>query len=319
MSKEINRRDFGAVLLVVTIWGASFTIIKLGLHNFSPMLLGALRYFFAAIPAILFIRPPAVRAKYWITYGLTVGVGQFGCLFYAIHLGMPAGLASVVHQSQALFTFLFSTVLLMEPVSRSQVTGLGIAATGLCFIGYNTGIAAIPLGALLITLAGAAFWGLSNIVIRKAAAAAAERGEQKLDMFGMVVWSSLVPSVPFLLFALIQDSPKTIYSAITTLSGMSLFAILYLAFGATLFGFGVWSNMLSKYSAGQIAPLSLLVPVTGLLTAGLVLHEQLSITQWVGCFAVVSGLLVATFRRSGAMSKNANGSYCPNLLKDLLV
>ena len=295
MSREINRRDFGAVLLVVTIWGASFTIIKLGLHNFSPMLLGALRYIFAAIPAILFIRPPAAKPKYWITYGLTVGVGQFGCLFYAIHMGMPAGLASVVHQSQALFTLVFSTVLMKEHVSRSQVTGLGIAATGLFFIGDNTGIAAIPLGALLITLAGAAFWGLSNIVIRKASAAAAERGEQQLDMLGMVVWSSLIPPVPFVLFALFQDSPKTIYTAITTLSGVSLFAILYLAFGATLFGFGVWSKMLSKYSSGQIAPLSLLVPVTGLLTAGLVLHEQLSITQWAGCFFVICGLIVATF------------------------
>ena len=294
MNKEINRRDFGAVLLVVTIWGGSFTIIKLGLHDFSPMLLGALRYIFAAIPAILFIRPPAVKPKYWITYGLTVGVGQFGCLFYAIHMGMPAGLASVVHQSQALFTLAFATVLMREPVSRSQVTGLGIAAAGLSFIGYNTGIAAIPLGALMITLAGAAFWGLSNIVIRKASADTAGRGEQ-LDMFGMVVWSSLIPPLPFALFALIQDSPKTIYTAITTLSGMSLFAILYLAFGATLFGFGVWSKMLSKYSSGQIAPLSLLVPVTGLLTAGLVLHEQLSITQWVGCFFVIYGLIITTF------------------------
>ena len=147
---------------------------------------------------------------------------------------------------------------------------------------------------MLITLAGAAFWGLSNIVIRKASADTAGRGEQ-LDMFGMVVWSSLIPPLPFLLFALIQDSPKTIYSAITTLSGVSLFAILYLAFGATLFGFGVWSKMLSKYSAGQIAPLSLLVPVTGLLTASLVLHEQLSITQWSGCFFVICGLIITTF------------------------
>ena len=160
MSKEINRRDFGAVLLVVTIWGGSFTIIKLGLHDFSPMLLGALRYIFAAIPAILFIRPPAVKPKYWITYGLTVGVGQFGCLFYAIHLGMPAGLASVVHQSQALFTLAFATVLMREPVSRSQLAGLGIAAAGLSFIGYKYRCCSNSFGSVADNTRRCSFLGL---------------------------------------------------------------------------------------------------------------------------------------------------------------
>ena len=294
MSKAINRRDYGLVLLVVTIWGASFTIIKLGLHGVPPMLLGALRYIFAAIPAIFFVRPPAVSSRYWIPYGLTVGVGQFGSLFYAIHLGMPAGLASVVHQSQALFTLAFAYVLLREPVSRSQIAGLGIAVAGLCLIGYNSGVVTIPLGALLITLMGAAFWAVSNIIVRKAVRAAADCGE-KLDMFSVIVWSSLISPIPFFLLALTLDSPETLFSAVRNLSGMSLFAILYLAFFATLFGFGVWSNMLSRYPAGQIAPLSLLVPVTGLLTASIVLDERLSLIQWGGCFSVICGLIIATF------------------------
>ncbi|MBI5592912.1 MAG: EamA family transporter [Deltaproteobacteria bacterium] len=293
----MNRKDFVLALLVVTIWGANFTVIKLGLGGVPPMLLVALRFVFAALPAILFVKRPAVAARYWMTYGLTVGVGQFGCLFYAMHIGMPAGVASVVLQSQAFFTLAFATLFLHESVSGSQITGLGIAALGLFLVGRHAGgtnVFAIPPAALLLTLAGAAFWGISNIVVRKATASAAAEGN-RLDVLSLVVWSSLVPPVPLFLLALILDTPETVIGAITALNGVSVFSILYLAFGATLFGFGAWSRLLSRHPANQVAPLSLLVPVTGLLTARLVLGEQLSMLQWGGCLTVIFGLLVATF------------------------
>lgn len=284
-------------LLVVTIWGTSFTAIKLGLGSVPPLLLAALRFAFAALPAIFLVCRPAVSVRYWIAYGLTVGVGQFGCLFSAIHLGMPAGAASVVLQSQALFTVLFAAILLREPVSRAQLAGLGIAAAGLYLVGHRNcdiGINAIPLAALLLTIAGAAFWGISNIIVRKATAAAAMQGEQ-LDMLGMVVWSSLVPPLPLFLLALAMDTPETVFGAITALNWTSMLSVLYLALVATLFGFGTWSKLLSRHPASQVAPLSMLVPVTGLLTARIVLGERLSLLQWGGCLLVITGLLVSAY------------------------
>jgi O-acetylserine/cysteine efflux transporter len=297
MKASMNRRDYLLALLVVTIWGTNFTVIRIGLDGVPPMLLAALRFIFAVLPAIFFVRRPAVNARYWITYGLTVGVGQFGCLFYAMHVGMPAGVASVVLQSQVFFTLLFAAIFLRESVSGSQLAGLGIAAMGLFLVGYHNGstkILAIPRIGLLLTLAGAAFWGISNIIIRKAAASAASQGE-RLDMFGLVVWSSLVPPVPLILLALSLDTPGSVIRAITALNGISLFSIAYLAFAATLFGFGSWSKLLSKYPASHVAPLSLLVPITGLLTARIILGEQLSLLQWGGCLTVIIGLLVSNF------------------------
>ena len=60
-------------------------------------------------------------------------------------------------------------------------------------------------------------------------------------------------------------------------------------------GFGIWSSLLSRHPASRVAPLSLLVPVFGLLTAGIVLGEQLTPVQWWGCLLVIGGLLVSTF------------------------
>ena len=119
------------------------------------MMLAALRFILAALPAIFFVQRPAVPFRYLIGYGLTVGVGQFGCLFYAMHIGMPAGAASVVLQSQAFFTLVFT--------------------------------------AILLTLAGAVCWGVSNIIVRKASVFAKSQ-KIKLDMFSLVVSSSIVPA-----------------------------------------------------------------------------------------------------------------------------
>ena len=293
----MKRRDLILALLVVIVWGANFTVIKLGLAGLPPMLLVALRYTFAAVPAIFFVKRPDIGWKYIIAYGMAVGVGQFSCLFYAMNIGMPAGTSSVILQSQVFFTLIFAAVLLKEHLRIFHALGVIISAIGLFFISGNIGsgqMSSLPLGALFLTLLAAAFWGISNIIVRFASKQAAAQGKT-IDMFGLVVWSSLVPPLPLFIFALILDTPETLLNIVLGLSGQSIFAILYLSFLATLFGFGLWSFLLSKYPAGKVAPLSLLVPVTGLITARAVLGEQLMPIQWLGCGIIILGLIISNF------------------------
>jgi len=293
----MNKRDLSLALLVVTVWGANFTVIKLGLSGIQPMLLVALRYTFTALPAIAFVKHPALQWRYTAVYGLTVGVGQFACLFYAMHIGMPAGVASVALQSQAFFTLLFAGILLKEALNASQVIGLAVAALGLYFIGGNAGtdgLIAIPPEAFLLTLLGAAFWGLSNIIVRHAAQKTASHGG-KLDMLSLVVWSSLVPPIPLFTISILLDTPEALLHTMSNLNALSVFSVFYLAYCATLFGYVAWSGLLAKYPAGKVAPLSLLVPVAGLITAQIVLGEQLSKMQWLGGIVVLLGLVISNF------------------------
>ncbi|WP_244471462.1 hypothetical protein [Methylobacterium sp. ARG-1] len=83
-------RDTLSAILVVAIRGANFVAIKIGLETTPPLLLCALRFTLAAIPAVLVIRPPRAPATLVIGFGLALGLGQFGLLFMAIRLGMPA-------------------------------------------------------------------------------------------------------------------------------------------------------------------------------------------------------------------------------------
>jgi O-acetylserine/cysteine efflux transporter len=169
-----------------------------------------------------------------------------------------------------------------------------VRMTGLFVIGKGTlasRTTVIPAAAVILMLGAPLFWSLSNIVARFASEDASARGE-KLDMMGLVVWSGLIPPVPLLMFSMFIYSPQRIFDAIIGLNPVSIFAVLYLGLAATLFGFGFWNILLSKYSFAKISPLSLLVPVTGFLTSRIVLKEVLSAMQLIGITFIIAGLVV---------------------------
>lgn len=293
----MNRRDWLITLLIIVIWGANFTAIKIGLGGMPPMLLAAVRYFFVAFPAVLFVKRPEIEWRYCLAYAMTIGVGQFACLYYAYHIGMPAGLASVIMQSQTFITILLAAVVLKESFKMRQITGLAIAVCGLVLVGLvvkRAGVKALPIAALILTLVSAVFWSLSTFVIKAAANRAKTRGV-RLEMFGMVAWSALIPPIPFLAMSLFMDGPSIVYDSLRSLSLVSILCVLFMAWFSTLLGTGVWNFLISKHTVGYLAPIPMLIPVFGLLIARFTLNEQLSTLQWIGSAVIILGLAVFNF------------------------
>lgn len=275
-------KDLLLALLVIVVWGLNFVVIKVGLHGMPPMLMGALRFLLAAFPAILFVRRPQVPLRWMLAYGMTISLGQFASLFYAMYVGMPAGLASLVLQSQAFFTLFFAALFLGERLRGSNLFGLLVAASGLVLIGLQGG-QAMTLAGFALTIAAASMWALGNVVTRKLG---------KVNLVGLVVWGSLIPPLPFLALSLWLEGPELISQSLRTLSLDSLLVLAYLAFGATILGYGLWSRLLSRYPASQVAPFSLLVPVVGISSAALLLGERLGGLQMLGAALVMAGLLI---------------------------
>lgn len=304
----MKTKDLILALLVVIVWGANFTVIKLGLGGVPPMLLVALRFTLVVFPAIFFIKAPKIALKDLLLYGFAVGVGQFGSLFYAMHIGMPAGLASIIVQLQAFISPFLGYLVFKENFKTKQLVGFVIGALGLLVIGIastSDEISSIPIGAILLTICAPVFWSIANIVAVSASRKANAKGEN-LDMLSLVVWASLVPPIPTLILALLIDTPQTLINSISNLNMMSLFSVIYLAFGATLFGYGFWNILISKYSLNKISPLSLLVPITGLLSARIVLSEELSSLQWMGVSIIIIGLMITNldFKQIANIFKN---------------
>ncbi len=291
----MKKKDILLSVLLVILWGMNFTVIKLGLDGVPSMLLVTMRFILTSFPAIFFIKRPKTEIKYIVLYGLTVGVGQFACLFYAMQIGVPAGIASIVLQIQAFISPALAMIFLNEKLKSKQIAGFLVAAAGLVLIATaSTGdnVNKIPPLAYVLMLAAPTFWAISNIIARIASDKAAAKGE-KLNMVSLVVWSGLVPPLPMLGLAFMLDSKDTIFNALSNLSGVSIFAVIYLAFAATLISYGIWSVLVATYPMSTVAPIPLLVPIIALISARIVLKEQLSPMQWTGFIVVLAGLVIA--------------------------
>lgn len=286
-------KDVFLALCVVVVWGLNFVVIKLGLQHMPPFLLAGLRFALVAFPAIFFVRRPQIPLLWLMTYGMTISFGQFAFLFLAIKLGMPAGLASLVLQAQAFFTLLLGALLLAEKLRWNHIVGILVAALGMFTLATAgmeaTSAAGITLTTMLLTLAAALSWGLGNItnkiILRN----------YRVPVMSLVVWSALVPVTPFFLFSWLFEGKTVIVASLSTITMQTLMALLYLAFIATIIGYAIWGNLLSRYETWRVAPLSLLVPVVGIISATLLIDETLSEQQILGAAAIIFGLLINIF------------------------
>jgi O-acetylserine/cysteine efflux transporter len=299
MPATLSGRDLLAALVVVIVWGTNFVAMKIGLRELTPFQMGAGRYLFALLPLVLFIRPPKLAWQWVLLYGLCQGVGQFGLLFLALRAGMSASLASVLLQTQVFFTALLGVALLREQVGRALQAGMLLAALGLaCFgIGYlTTGsltiTGAVTVTGMLLVLGAAAMWAASNIVVRLA-----QRTAPGFDVLGFMVWSSLVPILPFCLLSWWFDSAAA-RAQLTHLSWHTWAALAYLGWLATLLGYALWTGLLTRHPANRIAPFSLGVPVVGISAGMLMLGDRITGWQWGGIGLIVASLAVVVFGAS---------------------
>jgi O-acetylserine/cysteine efflux transporter len=275
-------KDTALALLIVVAWGVNFPVIDIGLRHFPPLLLVALRFVFVAVPAVFFVPRPAISWRWINAVGILLGLGNFGLLFIGMHLGMPAGLSSLVLQSQAIFTLILAALLLSERLTRTHVAGTCLASLGLAVIAVGTS-GSVPIGAFLLVVAAALSWAGANLCMRMAKAPAG---------LGLIVWSSLLPPIPLALVSVIMEGPKTTAAALANVAPESIAALLYLVVLATLFGFGAWHSLLRRYPAGVVAPYSLLVPVVGMLAAWILLGETLHAVEIAGSLIALLGLAV---------------------------
>lgn len=290
--RPLSAGDWLGAAGVVLIWGLNFVVMKVALQDLSPMLLGALRFVAASLPFLLFLAPPNLPWRFIAGYGLAQGLGQFSLLFLGLKLGMPAGMASVVMQTQAFFTLLMAGPLLGERATPWQWAGLAVALAGLLVIGsaHGSGPADMTLAGFLLTLGAALMWAVSNLVARRAAA----WGQYAALPF--IAWSSLFPILPFLGLAVwVDGGPRATLSQLAGAHWPAWAGVAYLALLATLLAYTLWTRLLQRHAAARVTPFSLLVPVVGLLAAGLFLGEWPNAAQWIGAMGVLAGLLVNQF------------------------
>lgn len=271
-------------VLVAALWGVNFVVIELGLDHFPPLLFSALRFLVAALPAVFFVGRPKVAWKWIVGVGLALGVAKFGLLFIGMDRGMGAGLSSLVLQVQAVFTALLAALVLGERPGRVKLLGMAVALCGIGVAAVDEG-ASGPVLAFVLVIVAAACWGVSNVLTRRAAPP---------DSLNFMVWVSTVPVLPLLGLSLLLEGWDRDRDALAALDWSAAGIIVYVAWVVTIFGFGVWGFLLSRYEASSVAPFTLLVPVFGMSSAALLLDESVSPLRWCAAALLVGGVAVTS-------------------------
>ncbi len=282
----MNIQDKLLAVFVVTVWGITFFFMRLALNEVSPMVLGILRFLLLLFPAVFLLPRPNVRWYWLASYGLAMSFGQFSLLFISLHLGMPTGLAALLHQGQVFLTILLAAWLLHEPIRHHHMVAMMVAAVGLACIGIGQNQGAVPAVAMLASFGAATAWAAGNIMVKKIG---------KVNALSLVVWGNVSSLLAFVAAAWWLYGLDGIGEQIGQLSWRGMFAVAFLAYIAGLLGYAAWGMLLSRYESGRVAPLSLLVPVIALLTAHIFLNEDMNCWHWVGVAMVMLALLVQVF------------------------
>lgn len=275
-------------------WGLSFVAIRIGLESFAPFTLCAIRFFLAGFPLILLYKFPPIDWRRLVAYSIFIGVLQYGLMFWAIYLRLPAGMSSVLIQTQVYITIFLAWVIFRERVSLLQIAGFVISALGLLVIGYDYFGGAEAVGFILILLS-ALFWSAGNILLKTF---------RIQDFAGFIAWTSFLSSLPLFVLALSVEGPGQMLQQLQSASLRSWLAVGFMAIFATQLAFSLFSKMMLKLPAGKVMPFGTLVPVFGLGSNALFLGERMPARVFWGALLVLAGLVVAVVIASVLRSLN---------------
>ncbi|WP_174503619.1 EamA family transporter [Acidiphilium sp. C61] len=285
-STVLSPRHALLALAVVAVWGTNFVVIRLALDQFPPFLLAGLRFALAAVPGVFFLKRPQVKWSNLAAYGLLIGAGQFGLLFFAMDGRISPGLASLMIQTQVFFTIFLSMARVGERLRGFQVVACLLAVVGIGVIMLHLHGGTTTLFGLMLVLLAASSWAVGNIVARESGAR---------NALAYVVWSSLFAAPPLLLVALLRQGPAVLLHAITHATPAGWVAVIWQSVGNSWFGYGSWAFLLARYPSATVSPMALLVPVFGMAASVVWLGEPMPGWKLAAAGLVIAGLAISVF------------------------
>ncbi|HLX14845.1 MAG TPA: EamA family transporter [Bradyrhizobium sp.] len=277
------------LLLLATLWGGSYTFIKLGVATIPPITLIAGRTSTAGALLLLVMYWRGIRlprdAATWRRFMFQACLNSVvpWTLIAWGERAVDAGLATILNSTSPIFTFFLTlAVASQESPSLRKLFGVAVGMAGICLI---VGVQAFAgLGEQLI-----AQIAIVVATICYAGAAVFGRGFKGLDPMAPAAGSLLCGAAVLIPVSIMVDRPWTLAPSTT-----SMLALLGLAVFSTAFAFVIYFRLIQTLgSVGTTAQSYLRAPI-GVALGVLLLGERLSATAWIGLGCVVLGVAAMT-------------------------
>jgi O-acetylserine/cysteine efflux transporter len=293
MANEAKRsaaRWVVALFVLAIIWGGSIPATKLGLRDFPPLTLTALRYlvaapFFAVLLLGRRLPPPRALAAMAGLGVLGIAVGQ---VFQALGVQrISASVATVIGATIPILVVLLASLRLAQRIRLRHSLGLAAAFAGvmLVVIGDPRHALASPQDN---AIAGVALMLGSSVAIALYYVLSVELA-QRHTAVTVAAWTSLAGAV-----ALTPFVGWEWHELPAAPSALGIATVLYLAVLVTVLGVWVWMRALQHLPARVAASLQYLQPVVGVAASAAIFGDRLGVWFGVGTALVFIGIGLST-------------------------
>ena len=281
--------ELALLLVLATLWGGSYTFIKLGVATIPPITLIAGRTLIAGLLLLLIMRWRGVQlpddAATWRRFLFQAGLNSVvpWTLIAWAERSVDAGLATILNSTSPIFTFFLTLAIAhQDKPSWRKLFGVAAGMAGICLI---IGTQALHgLGEQLV-----AQIAIVTATVCYAGGAVFSRGFKGLDPMAPAAGSLLCGAAILVPVSAIVERPWTIMPSST-----SVLALLGLAIFSTAIAFVIYFRLIQTLgSVGTTAQAYLRVPI-GVALGVLLLGESLSPTAWIGLACVVIGVAAMT-------------------------
>ena len=264
-------------LIVPITWGFGYALTKIGMDQFTPLLLMSLRFGIAGLILVWFTKPPwgFMRELFIIAFiGSTI---QYGFTYYGLK-GIDVSTASILVQLEGPILALLSTLILKERLGWPRALGMGLAFTGVVIIAGEPRLSD-SLDSVALVITGAVFWAIAQIMISRL---------KSLSGITILAWIAIIATPQMLLISLVIEEGQ--WESIKTANLVDWSIVFYLSFIMTVIGYSVWYHLLRICDVSKISPFLMLLPVTSIIAGMVLLNEQFTLVMGIGGVLVMTGV-----------------------------
>lgn len=285
--------DIALAVFVMALWGTNFAAIKIGLVQFPPLLMMAMRFVLVASLLLPFVRPPTGMMLPILGLAVTLGVFHFGLLTTGL-TRIDAATGIIVGQLQIPFAAILAILILHERPPVQAFIGIAVAFAGVVLIAGKPDLEGHYLHLALIVAAALA-WAVSNFQVKRL---------KRVDIFTLNAWIALFAAPMLLAASSVLESGH--WEAVRDAGWRAWTALLYTVM-VLIFGHGLWYRLVGRHPVSQVVPFTLLTPFFGVAAGVLVLGEELTWEIVAGGIAVVSGVAFIILRAPRRASGSPRG------------
>ena len=273
----MNSKQILLALIVPITWGLGFTLAKIGMEQFSALLIMSIRFGIAGLVLVWFTKPPWGHMREIFVVALIGSTIQYGLTYNGLK-GIDASTAAILVQLEGPILALMGTVLLKEKLGLTRALGMGFAFLGVFIIAGEPRLDG-HIDSVILLVAGSTVWAVAQIMISRL---------KGLSGITILAWVAIMATPQMLIASLILEDGQ--WQAITSASLIDWSIIFYLAFIMTVVGYSVWYHLLSSVDVSQVSPFLMLLPITSIIAGMVLLDEKLTLSMIIGGLMIMTGV-----------------------------